>query len=794
MCQPENPASGSIRVAIRNKRSTFQLSDRHLSPLSSSPIDRVPNMPFSNQFALSLEVTRLVPMRLVVSKAYETVMSLARDLQNSGSNIVIEEDLADVFGRSRISTQFERSFATVIKKDGTTLHCLCEGRILAGGPGSPVGRALNNTPYLSTVIQLSLLTWVAPYHFLAPGISNALQKRLTGASQEHVKAVPDQEGISGVLVAVHEQTSSFDWSKYLVAVANVLPDININAALRPPPTLLLQGLMDMFPMVQSLPAERMMYIRCCSGFSSLVVWAHILLDLTVLVRSANGKEKRFGTGTEQVLIELLDPKLKLQSSVSLLDSSDEVLFRIVPDPWEDLYPSMYLKWPAKGFAKLTFGEICSRRFPLATDEIRQAVVEELLRLTGSVAAIICDNLVVDRYSTGIHSKDDIPWIVPRYRLLEAARLLFEEPELREKDMLEYQKDYLLKPLDEDMVPPVTLDTLMKDMLVDRKRKIWRQFRHGINRLSLHLIAFAHVHDLRHCGGIPLEDQQTNLVSHALLKQISDWDGRTKLSVDEGCWLNIFSHLLTGQGSRFYDLTDLAARPVLHALVSGRGWSAYVGTIGVDDPYSIAAGRITITKGVPQRSGVSRRGIMDGPAGATTDFTENWKPVEKAGEWAHLRCMDDVEFGRPRCGEYQHLFLVTLPVQQCCHDKPDLEQSDITHFGFRHMHRAVWRSTKSEPCDHSVDVNQKLRSPPGCKTMSNICSGNYDESYPKVTICLTAHHTAGRWRALCQVALLCGDKDEEEAYGAHILLRGDDCCFSCAIDQVAARPGRSFIIL
>ena len=752
-------------------------------------------MPFSNQFGLTLEVTRLVPMRLVVSRAYETIMRLARDLQNSGSNIIIEEDLADVFGRSRISNQFERSFATVIKKDGTTLHDLCEGIILAGGPGSTVGRALNNTPYLSTVIQLSLLTWVAPYHFLAPGIRNALEKRLTGASQaDQLKAVPDQEGISGVLVAVHEQTSSFDWSRYLDAVAKVLPDINTNAALRPPPTLLLQGLMDMFPMVQSLPTERMIYIRCCSGFSSLVVWANILLDLTVLVRSDNGKEKRFGTGAEQVLIELLDPKLKWQSSVSLLDSSDEVLFHIVPDPGEDLSPSMYLKWPAKGFAKSTFGEICAHRFPLATDERRQAVVEELLGVTGSVAAIICDKLVVDRYSTGIHSKDDIPWIVPRYRLLEAARLLFQEPELREKDMLAYQNDYLHKSLDEDMVPPVTLNTLMKDMSVDWKRKIWRQFRHGISRLSLYLIAFAHVHDLRHCGGIPLEDQQTNIVSHALLKQISDWDGRAKLSVDEGCWLNVFSHLLTGQGSKPYDRNDLAAEPLLHALVSGRGWSAYVGTIGVDDPSLIAAGRITITKGVPQRSGVHRRGIMDGPVGASTDFTQNWRPVEKAGELAYLRCMDDVEFGRPCCGEYKHLFMVTLPVQQCCHDKPDLKRGDITHFGFRHMHRAVWRSTKSESCDHSVDVNQKLRLPPGCKTMSNICPGNYDESYPKITICLTAHHTAGRWRALCQVAFLCGDKCEEEAYGAHILLRGDDCCFSCAIDQVAARPGRSFIIL
>ncbi len=753
-------------------------------------------MPFNSQFALSLEVTRLVPLD-AVNKAYQTVMSLARDLQNSGSNIVIEEDLADVFGRSKISTNFERSFTTVIREGGTTLRHLCEGISLAGGLGPTAGRALqkNNTHYLSTIIQLSLLTWVAPNHFLAPGISNALQKRLIGASQEdQIKAVPTQEGISGVLVAVHEQTSSFDWSKYLIAVSNVLPWINVTAAMRPPPTVLLQGLMDMFPMVQSLPTDRMIYIRCCAGFSSLVVWANILLNLNVLVRSGDGKEKRFGTGSAQVLIEVLDPKIKLQSSLSLLDSSKEELFRIVPDPWEDLYPSVYLKWPAKGFAKLTFGEICAWRFPLATEDERQAIVEDLLRLTGSVAAIICANLVVDRFSTGSKDRDDVPWIVPRHRLLQAARLLFEEPELREKELLAFQNDYLLKPLDQNMDPPVTLKTLMKDLSVERKCKVWRQFRHAVNRISLHLIAFAHVHDLQECAGMPLEDQQANIVSHALLKQISDWDGRAKLFVEEGCWLNAFSHLLTGEGSKRHDLDDPTAEPTLHALVSGRGWSAYISTIGVDDPYSIAAGTITITKGVPHRNGVYRRGIMDGPVGASTDMSQNWEPVERAGEWATLCCTDDVEFGRPRCGEYKHLFMFTLPVQQRYPEIKSLEREDITHFGFRTMHRAVWRSVKSDPCDHPVDVNQKLRLPPGCMTMSNICSGGYEESYPKVTICLTAHHPAGRWRALCQVALLCGDKNEKEAYKALILLRGDDCCFSCAVDQVAARPGRSFIIL
>ena len=37
-------------------------------------------------------------------------------------------------------------------------------------------------------------------------------------------------------------------------------------------------------------------------------------------------------------------------------------------------------------------------------------------------------------------------------------------------------------------------------------------------------------------------------------------------------------------------------------------------------------------------------------------------VESAGEWAKLRCADDIEFGRPRCGEWMQLFMFTLQVQ------------------------------------------------------------------------------------------------------------------------------------
>lgn len=78
--------------------------------------------PFSNQFALFLEISRLVPMKFVASKAYEKVMSLERDLQDSGSDIVIEEHLADIFGRNQVSSKFVSSLTTVINQSDTTIQ------------------------------------------------------------------------------------------------------------------------------------------------------------------------------------------------------------------------------------------------------------------------------------------------------------------------------------------------------------------------------------------------------------------------------------------------------------------------------------------------------------------------------------------------------------------------------------------------------------------------------------------------------------------------------------------------
>jgi hypothetical protein len=140
-----------------------------------------PAMAFQNQFALSLELTSLLPLATAAAgKTYDAAMKLARELQvgslqvfilfilstsefsiefqitcqGSGSSIIVEEDLAEIFGRARIDRNLESSFRTIISgSERNGLQELCEQLALYCGPGSTVLRAFDDPPYMAMLVQ-----------------------------------------------------------------------------------------------------------------------------------------------------------------------------------------------------------------------------------------------------------------------------------------------------------------------------------------------------------------------------------------------------------------------------------------------------------------------------------------------------------------------------------------------------------------------------------------------------------------------------------------------------------------
>jgi hypothetical protein len=72
--------------------------------------------------------------------------------KSSNSDIVIEEDLAELFGRSVIASNMAASFRTVIAAPHPPV-AVCERIALFNGAGPTVIRALTEPPYFAMVVQ-----------------------------------------------------------------------------------------------------------------------------------------------------------------------------------------------------------------------------------------------------------------------------------------------------------------------------------------------------------------------------------------------------------------------------------------------------------------------------------------------------------------------------------------------------------------------------------------------------------------------------------------------------------------
>ena len=134
-------------------------------------------MPIPASLQLSVELTKLLPLQPVVNSAATSVLKLPRELKRSGSDILIEADLALIFGRARLESSFKQLFKERISKSSiASLHRNSE-IILDARPGPTICRALQEQCYLSTIAQLSLLGWFHERKSLAASLVECMNIR-----------------------------------------------------------------------------------------------------------------------------------------------------------------------------------------------------------------------------------------------------------------------------------------------------------------------------------------------------------------------------------------------------------------------------------------------------------------------------------------------------------------------------------------------------------------------------------------------------------------------------------------
>jgi hypothetical protein len=398
-------------------------------------------------FQLALELSNVFPVRDAVVGVSRLLLDLARDFRKSGSDIVVELDLADVFGRGKISTDLETKFKETTKISAIVPLTKGGEIVLDSGPGPSLHHAFRNPGYLASVIQLSFLSYIHDREKFSSMLSASINKRramnVPGASPD-----PGYEGIMKTLTACSSQTSSFSWSDYINVVQTQLrakipgyafsPDY-----LRLSPSLLL-GAMDYLFLVQSLPEDRKVIVSNENGSITLIVWAHYILGLTVAVQF-KGDTVLFGTVKDSPHVTIEWSKENKDGANELfwpgqtddedptiryLDANMDVILESAPE--KDQIPlegAVADRHPVRNYGVAYLERVLNRTVITAQND---PIYKESVNLITALAIHANEHLDRDygRRLQGRNSRKTISTVphgidVEVWRILASARLLFD---------------------------------------------------------------------------------------------------------------------------------------------------------------------------------------------------------------------------------------------------------------------------------------------------------------------------------------------------------------------------------
>jgi len=698
------------------------------------------------------------------------------------------------------------------------------------------------------VVQLSLLTSIFGIASLASAIVEVFEKELDSRPPEiEHRPLPSEEGIRSVLRSCQEQTANFDWSLTLLAVAHKLnlPD---EALSHPLPNVLLRGLVYMLPLTQSLPENRLIHIEAAKPdfICPVIAWAHHIGSLTVTVINEVEPYKgvtTFGEGPAEVVISIKPAKgFADTTSITLLESTStsqkDPIITFASDPDEFKVEAVRRRF-VQSYGNAAFARLLAD-IPAGGD----ALLEEMAFITTSLAITVSRYLTkqpdvslsdpsVERqeqsnavsvtagYDTlgselqtslsrpGSHDKrgklecSDTPGdsdirkhptrLISDQSILRAARFIFGTKNLEIKALRGYIDEYggcswvsLLRK------PPRRIETVLTQSagLPDMEfRDVWKDLLEAARHLAVLIMALAHVEDLETCAELPISFDLKLLANHPLSQNILRWNGETLISIDEMTWFNVMAFLLMGRDHQ---------RPTA-CLLSDHGWTIFLNTFDqpseidmpqMRDPATVLPGFFFVRRGVPTRNLVVKHAIFDGPTYTGFD-NRSLRIFEMAGDSATLRCCEMYSYGRTFYGERQDSFLITLRLAL----EKDISQAYTRRTGYFELFHSIWNLRRTQSCHHPIAEDEKsaVKLGPGYVAVSSASDNGADDfsfSGGRVLIALTANNQATRWRTLIAIA----QARQRLSSPPGVLLRTHDCCFQCAIDQIAAEVGKWWLVL
>ncbi len=738
-------------------------------------------MPLPSQFSLSVELTKFIPAASIVNVTYQAAIDIARRLQKSGSDIIVEEDLALIFGRNRILPRFESSFRTAVKESRYQQFSGYLDIVLADGAGPTVHRSLQDPRFFSMIVQLSLLAWCHDTDTLAASMAVACERRVRDAPPEQ-QHFPTRDGIAGSLRQCRDQTAHFQWILLFRAVEEELAlDQLARRSSRKLPFVVLQGGLDFFFAVQSLPEDRLVHVVSHEGCCVIVVWAHHVLGLNVTVHIRDEMIK-FGQGKEQVVLEY-QTKSEDPTSMCLLSADGEEVFRIASDT--EWCPPLHddFRVPAEGYGK----SVLEAYF--GTDD---AVCQDLAHVT----VANCWNAAVE-YSQEYSRHPRLPMAgrssrrlscFSTKRIFEVGCFLFGDASLNldtarrmaremslERSSAEYDSLELLiqssqatclwqKKWYPNETPLEVCDGVAKSARLADLTQV-------IEELSCVLFAFTAVSNLSDCSQLPL-CRGSGVESWSRRFEVSDLTQHPHHSIElcePNVLFDIMARLLLGFEHDVHMLRKAS-------LVSSWGWSIYLPTIGAVDPASIEPESIKVARGVPARYDERKSWIIDGSNSRTDIGMYPYKQIDRAGDVAALKCLNITTKPRLFVGSHGCVFEASLELDG---SREFGGKTTFVVLGYRRLATIRWGVDLLPNCLHRRRSDEELTLPENTYTFIGYGS-NPSPSPNAVYAGLTAGDSTARWLLMEPTCI--SNKRSSRWYDRNRapLLRGDNCCFACAV--------------
>ena len=197
----------------------------------------------------------------------------------------------------------------------------------------------------------------------------------------------------------------------------------------------------------------------------------------------------------------------------------------------------------------------------------------------------------------------------------------------------------------------------------------------------------------------------------------------------------------------------------------------------------AFGKFCIWPGVPYHNDIQKRRIEDvviTPLRWRSHYSQNFLSY-RPGSTILPSFQEQFNYVLEHCAVGQESFIIGLTIS---HEVKSQMFRAYRRTGSRELYRALWPARKTTGCECRVKLlPPTFELPTGCGALVVRCDDDFESCEENLVLCLTGGDSIARWRALI------ADHGD-----ANVLLRGKNCCLSCAMEQGSRLPGKCHLIL